>query len=109
MVLLPHPQKAFLDLKNKRKAPDLRMPFSNFLYFAFPLEFCLRIHPRIKFEVGRRLAVSALNVVYGQKELPPSGPTISSCKFEMDRGKLAFTIQFNATMMKYHPDQLFTN
>jgi len=74
---------------------DQAVPFSSTRtpYFMGP------IHPRVKFEVGRRLAVSALNVVYGQKELPPSGPTISSCKFEMDRGKLAFTIQFNATMM----------
>lgn len=36
------------------------------------------IHPRRKQEVGRRLALAALNVQYGQKDLMHTGPTFES-------------------------------
>merc|ERR1719219_650264 len=73
---------------------ELEVPFSSTRtpYYMGP------IHPRVKFEVGRRLAVSALNVAYAQRDMPPSGPTIASCSFTMGRS-LQFTLQFNTTMM----------
>jgi len=74
---------------------DQTVPFSSTRtpYYMGP------IHPRVKLEVGRRLAVSAMSVVYGRKDMPVSGPTIESCQFSMNRNNLDFTIQFNSTMM----------
>jgi len=57
------------------------------------------IHTRVKLEVGRRLVVAALPQLYGRKELPVSGPTISSCNVTNSNGNLEFVIQFNTTMM----------
>eukprot|EP00493_Phyllostaurus_siculus_P022776 UN23110 len=74
---------------------DEAVPFSSTKtpYYMGP------IHPRVKFEIGRRLAVGALSVTYGRSEMPPAGPTIQSCQFQMDRNNLQFTVQFNTTMM----------
>jgi len=74
---------------------DEAVPFSSTKtnYYMGP------IHPRVKFEVGRRLAVGALSVTYGRSEMPPAGPTIESCQFQMDRNNLDFTLQFNTKMM----------
>lgn len=48
------------------------------------------IHPRRKQEVGRRLALHALGVVYGMKDRSFSGPTYTSMKVEGDRIRLSF-------------------
>lgn len=48
------------------------------------------IHPVNKQEVGRRLALSALNVVYHDREVVASGPRFAEFKVEKDRMRLRF-------------------
>jgi sialate O-acetylesterase len=48
------------------------------------------IHPKRKQEVGRRLALNALGVVYGLEDRTFSGPTYTSMKVEGDRIRLSF-------------------
>jgi len=62
------------------------------------------IHPRVKFEIARRLAVSALHVVYNQPQVMHTGPTIASCNYTKQRDShnkahYEFTIQFNTTLL----------
>eukprot|EP00492_Amphilonche_elongata_P000354 TRINITY_DN1191_c0_g1_i1.p1 TRINITY_DN1191_c0_g1~~TRINITY_DN1191_c0_g1_i1.p1 ORF type:complete len:224 (+),score=19.32 TRINITY_DN1191_c0_g1_i1:100-672(+) len=40
-----------------------------------------------------------MSVVYGRKDLPPSGPTIDSCQFKLNGHTVDFTLQFNTDMM----------
>jgi len=57
------------------------------------------IHPRVKYEVGRRLATSAMSVVYGRKQAW-TGPTIKSCSYKRgSKNGWEFTIQFDTDMM----------
>lgn len=48
------------------------------------------IHPRRKQEVGRRLALNALGVVYGVTDRSFTGPTYTSMKIEGNRIRLSF-------------------
>ena len=48
------------------------------------------IHPKRKQEVGRRLALNALGVVYGLTDRTHTGPTYTSMKAEGDRIRLSF-------------------
>ena len=54
------------------------------------------IHPRLKFPVGRRLAASAARIIYNIKDMPATGPTISSCTVNSN---LTLIINFNASML----------
>jgi len=62
------------------------------------------IHPRMKYEVGRRLAVASLNPAYGIHTSPIAGPTIQSCHFEVTQTSksinVQFSIQFDPKYMK---------
>jgi sialate O-acetylesterase len=49
------------------------------------------IHPLNKKEVGKRLALAAQNVVYGDKNVVHSGPIYQSKKIEKDKIFLSFT------------------
>jgi sialate O-acetylesterase len=44
------------------------------------------IHPRNKQEVGRRLALTALQLVYGEKDLVCSGPEFTEMQIEPPKG-----------------------
>ena len=48
------------------------------------------IHPKNKQDVGRRLALWALNRDYGMKDIVPSGPLYKSMKIEGDRIRISF-------------------
>lgn len=48
------------------------------------------IHPKNKWEVGRRLALFALRDVYGMEGLEPDGPTARSAMVDGDKMTLAF-------------------
>lgn len=49
------------------------------------------IHPRNKQDVGKRLALNALNRVYGLKEVVPSGPLFSKASVEWNKIRIRFT------------------
>lgn len=53
------------------------------------------IHPRNKQEVGRRLALAASHVAYGEA-LTYSGPVFHSARFENGRVRIAFELQGSA-------------
>jgi sialate O-acetylesterase len=48
------------------------------------------IHPKNKQDVGKRLASSALNQVYGLKDIVPSGPLFSKASVEGDKMRIRF-------------------
>eukprot|EP00494_Astrolonche_serrata_P032586 UN32855 len=57
------------------------------------------IHPRVKYEVGRRLATSAMSVIYGKKQAW-TGPTLKSCKYARgQKNRWEITMQFDTDMM----------
>ncbi|MSU79096.1 MAG: 9-O-acetylesterase [Gemmataceae bacterium] len=60
------------------------------------------IHPRNKQEVGRRLALTARNLVYGEKQLVYSGPEFTEMKIEpkKDRVRLYFKHVGGGLMLK---------
>jgi sialate O-acetylesterase len=60
------------------------------------------IHPRNKQEVGRRLALIARNLVYGEKGVVSSGPQFSKMQIEPseDRIRLSFTHLGGGLMIK---------
>ncbi len=55
------------------------------------------IHPRLKYPVGRRLAVAAMRAVYGDEAGPVAGPTIAGCAMSSDSTSLR--LLFNATAL----------
>lgn len=74
---------------------DAVVPFSTSktLYYMGP------VHPRVKFELGRRLAQAALSVVYGRKEIQATGPTIASCNYTLQHNIIHIGMQFNMQIM----------
>jgi len=48
------------------------------------------IHPDRKKEVGERLALAAMNIAYGEKNIVPSGPVYSSSKIESNKIVIKF-------------------
>jgi len=48
------------------------------------------VHPKNKQDVGMRLAVNALNIVYGLKNIVPSGPLFSSAAVEGSKIRIRF-------------------
>ena len=53
-------------------------------------EFPINLHPRNKYEVGRRLALWALANDYGRKDLVCSGPLFKSAQFEGGKAVISF-------------------
>ncbi|MBI4023839.1 MAG: 9-O-acetylesterase [Verrucomicrobia bacterium] len=49
------------------------------------------IHPKNKQDIGQRLALNALNHVYGLKEIVPSGPLFSEATVEGNKIRIRFT------------------
>jgi sialate O-acetylesterase len=48
------------------------------------------IHPTNKQDVAKRLVASALNAIYGKKEVVPSGPMYETVQFKKDQATLSF-------------------
>ena len=71
-------QKAALELPNTGMAPtqDLGEPFD--------------IHPILKEEVGRRLALIALNKTYEKTEVVHTGPTLKALTYDKNTARLDF-------------------
>jgi len=60
------------------------------------------IHPRVKLEVGRRLAISAFNMFYGGKG-PMTGPVLKSCSVQTKGyGDFDIEMEFDQDMMNPH-------
>lgn len=64
------------------------------------------IHPPNKQEVGRRLALTARHLVYGEKDLIYSGPQYASMKAEGNRIRLSFTHLGGGLAIKAGEDKL---
>jgi len=58
----------------------------------------LTIHPRIKKQVGARLAQAAWSLVYGHDDVAWTGPVLSGC--HVDNTKHQVVISFNSTLLK---------
>jgi sialate O-acetylesterase len=58
------------------------------------------IHPTNKQDVGKRLAATALNNVYGKKEVVPCGPLYEAVKFKKDQAILSFNYVGSGLMAK---------
>ena len=56
----------------------------------------LTIHPRVKRQVGARLAQAAWSVVYGHDDVPSTGPVMSGCS----KSARAITVKFNTSLLK---------
>lgn len=60
-----------------------RQGYSNAGTQAFTQQYMGGLHPRAKQTVGRRLALAAAHVAYGQKDVPFTGPVLKSCEVLM--------------------------
>ena len=58
------------------------------------------IHPKNKYEVGRRLAFIALNKVYGDKSRSDKGPSLAKVKFEKSYVNISFKDVVNGLISK---------
>ena len=61
------------------------------------------IHPRPKHILGRRMAVAATAIVYGDKEIDYTGPVIANCSV----GPRGVTINFNETLLRSDAVKVF--
>lgn len=58
------------------------------------------IHPRVKKQVGDRLAQAAFSLYYGHPEVPWTGPVLSGCSMGSDgSGKPAIVVRFNSSLL----------
>ena len=53
------------------------------------------VHPRNKQEVGRRLAMAAQNIAYGEKNVSTSGPLVKKVRFEKEKAIITFDSEIN--------------
>lgn len=58
------------------------------------------IHPRNKLDVGKRLAATALNNVYGMNDILPSGPMYKSSSFNNGKAYISFDYVGKGLMVK---------
>jgi sialate O-acetylesterase len=85
----PVDRGGYINLR-EAQAMALRVPGA-FMATAMDIGEGNNIHPRNKQEVGRRLALNALQVVYGRKDVLGTGPMYKSMKIEGHAIRLRFT------------------
>ncbi|MDD4992612.1 MAG: sialate O-acetylesterase [Paludibacter sp.] len=68
----------------------LKLPQTGMITITDLVDSIVDLHPGYKWEVGRRLALVALNKTYGFKDLVCSGPTYKSMKIVKDKIEITF-------------------
>lgn len=68
----------------------LKIPYTGMIQTTDLNDDVKNLHPPFKWEIGRRLALVALNKAYGEKNIVASGPTYRSMKIEGDKIILQF-------------------
>ena len=59
------------------------------------------IHPRIKRQIGQRLAQAAWSLVYGHTEVAWTGPVLAGCALTTDsKGQRQLRVRFNASLLQ---------
>lgn len=73
------------------QALALKLPSTGMAVITDLVDSVADLHPGYKWEVGRRLALLALNKHYGQKEIVCNGPVYSGIKVIRDKIEVSFT------------------
>lgn len=59
------------------------------------------IHPRIKRQIGERLAQAAWSLVYGHTEVAWTGPVLAGCQIETkEQGQRQLRVRFNTSLLQ---------
>ena len=72
------------------QALTLKLPNAGMITITDLVDSIVDLHPGYKWEVGRRLALVALNKTYGMKNVVCSGPTYKSLKIEKNKIEVTF-------------------
>ena len=72
------------------QALTLKLPNTGMITITDLVDSIVDLHPGYKWEVGRRLALVALNKAYGFKDLVCSGPTFKSLKVVQNKVEITF-------------------
>lgn len=72
------------------QAAVLKIPYTGMIQTSDLNDDVKNLHPPFKWEIGRRLALIALNKTYGETNLVASGPTYKSMKIKGDKIILQF-------------------
>lgn len=88
----PLQEPAPSDWAELREAQDMTLQLKNTaMASAIDIGMADDIHPTNKQEVGRRLALGARKMVYGEKKLPASGPRFRSVKIKGNAVYITFS------------------